>query len=249
MRRVRPHRAAGRRQRGALGPRRGAAHQSRFVMDAPPGTRFLEPELVRQGDGGATAATRSRCTRVGPDGPLVKKIRNWRANRNCAKTDRGNPDLPGRRHAGRCRSTIAGATRIVQRAVCVGGSRKRFCSARSINDITDLSGPRRPSLDLSPPAVAHRAGQPLHPRRLGQRQPERHLHRQRQRRHQDAPRPSSAATRVPSTIGHATTPAPIPCTNDPGQIQVDTAKLARGNAAAAGAGGRRGRQRGRLRSR
>jgi hypothetical protein len=123
---------------------RGA--QSRFVMDAPVGTRFLSLNWSGK-------ATRRDCRyslqmyALRPDGPPVK-IRNWRANRNCPKTDRTQVAQVGVPRPKRF--DISGATRIVQRAVCVGGSRKRFCSARSINDVrtyyaeatvVDLSGP------------------------------------------------------------------------------------------------------------
>src|SRR5918995_927041 len=112
-----------------------AGHQAGFVLDAPPGTSFLELKWSGK-------ARRRDCRyaiqmyAVGSDGSLVKKIRNWRANRNCGKTDRGYTQVA---QVGGVRKPVpfpvAGATRIVQRSVCVGGSRKRFCSARSINRI------------------------------------------------------------------------------------------------------------------
>ena len=130
-----------------------AGHQAGFVLDAPPGTSFLELQWSGK-------ARRRDCRyaiqmyAVGPDGSLVKKIRNWRANRNCGKTDRGYTQVS---QVGGIRRPVPfampGATRIVQRTVCVGGSRKRFCSARSINRIQTFWAEATVA-DNSPPTVA-----------------------------------------------------------------------------------------------
>jgi hypothetical protein len=130
-----------------------AGHQAGFVLDAPPGTSFLELKWSGK-------ARRRDCRyaiqmyAVGPDGSLVKKIRNWRANRNCGKTDRGYTQVS---QVGGIRRPVPfampGATRIVQRTVCVGGSRKRFCSARSINRIQTFWA-EATIADNSPPTVA-----------------------------------------------------------------------------------------------
>ena len=130
-----------------------AGHQAGFVLDAPPGTSFLELQWSGK-------ARRRDCRyaiqmyAVGPDGSLVKKIRNWRANRNCGKTDRGYTQVS---QVGGIRRPVPfampGATRIVQRTVCVGGSRKRFCSARSINRIQTFWA-EATIADNSPPTVA-----------------------------------------------------------------------------------------------
>ena len=130
-----------------------AGHQAGFVLDAPPGTSFLELQWSGK-------ARRRDCRyaiqmyAVGPDGSLVKKIRNWRANRNCGKTDRGYTQVS---QVGGIRRPVPfampGATRIVQRTVCVGDSRKRFCSARSINRIQTFWA-EATIADNSPPTVA-----------------------------------------------------------------------------------------------
>lgn len=78
-------------------------HQAGFVLDAPLDTNFLE--LKWSGE-----AQRRDCRyalqmyAVGPDWSLLKKIRNWRANRNCPRAERdttrlqvGQVGLPSRR--------------------------------------------------------------------------------------------------------------------------------------------------------
>jgi hypothetical protein len=130
--------------------RRG--HQAGFVLDAPPGTSFLELKWsgrVRRRD----CRYALQMYAIGPDGSLVKNIRNWRANRNCAKRDNRTQVA----QVGGIRRPVPfpmpGATRIVQRSVCIGGSRKRFCSARSINRIQTFWA-EATIADGSPPAVA-----------------------------------------------------------------------------------------------
>ena len=109
-------------------------------------------EVVRQGQA-ARLPLRAPDVRGRPDGSLVKKIRNFRANRNCAKSDNRTQVA----QVGGIRRPVPfpmpGATRIVQRSVCVGGSRKRFCSARSINRIQTFWA-EATIADGSPPAVA-----------------------------------------------------------------------------------------------
>ncbi|MBA3262183.1 MAG: hypothetical protein H0T69_06885, partial [Thermoleophilaceae bacterium] len=194
--------------------------QSRFVMDAPPGTRFLS--LTWSGK-----ATRRDCRYTlqfyayRPDGP-PESIRNFRANHNCPKAEHTQTaGLPKPKTY-----PIAGATRIVQRAVCVGGSRKRFCSARSVNNIrtfyaeatvVDLSGPSVAVVQDNPftqgewvngtQSVSYTANDNVGVKTahalIGGNAREEH------------PRPCDY-TRL------------VPCTNDPGQIRVDTTKLSDG---------------------
>jgi hypothetical protein len=130
--------------------RRG--NQAGFVLDAPPGASFLELKWsgrVRRRD----CRYALQMYAVGADGALVKKIRNWRANRNCAKRDNRTQVA----QVGGIRRPVPfpmpGATRIVQRSVCVGGSRKRFCSARSINRIQTFWAEATVA-DGSAPAIA-----------------------------------------------------------------------------------------------
>jgi hypothetical protein len=129
--------------------------QAGFVMDAPAGTRgFLELKW-------SGLAERRDCRyaiqmyALGPDGSLVKKIRNFPANRNCPKSDDGTTRLQVAKVGGKKEPVpfaMPGATRIVQRTVCVGGSRERFCSARSINRIRTFWA-EATIADDSPPAV------------------------------------------------------------------------------------------------
>ena len=230
---------AGRRQRGALGPRQGAAtrrasslthHQARASSSSSgPAKR-----------GGATAATRSRCTRSAPTARWSRRSATGAPTATAARPTAATPRSPrSGGYAGRCRSRCAGATRIVQRTVCVGGSRKRFCSARSINRIQTFWAEATVA-DNSPPTVAVVQDNPFTQGawvngnqsvtytvsdNVGVRRG-----------------PGSGAFRHDRPCDYTRT---IPCTNDPGRIDVDTTKLARGNAAARGARGGRCGQRGR----
>jgi len=135
----------------ANGGRVKRGHQAGFVMDAPPSTSFVELKWsgrVRRRD----CRYALQMYAVGPDGSLVKRIRNWRANRNCAKTDNRaqTAQVGGIRRP--VTFAMPGATRIVQRIVCVGGSRKRFCSKRSINRIQTFWA-EATIADGTPPAV------------------------------------------------------------------------------------------------
>jgi hypothetical protein len=204
---------------------RGA--QSRFIMDAPPGTSFLNLNWSGK-------AIRRDCRyalqmyALGPDGSPVEKIRNWRANHNCPKADGlqvAQIGVPRPKQF-----NIAGATRIVQRTVCSGSRHKPFCSARSINQVRTYYA-QATVADGSPPAVSIvqdnrftqgawvngtqsvtytasdnvgiKAGVAL----VGGREI-------RQDRPCDYTRP-------------------IPCTNDPGRVEVDTTKLEEGSQALA----------------
>jgi hypothetical protein len=123
---------------------RGA--QSLFVMDAPPGTRFVRfrwsGKIMRRDCRYALQLYADR-----PDGPPIA-IRNVRANRKCPRPGRAQASgLPRPRTY-----DVAGATRIVQRAICVGGSRKRFCSARGINQIRTFQA-QATVADITGPAV------------------------------------------------------------------------------------------------
>jgi hypothetical protein len=126
--------------------RRG--HQAGFVMDAPAGTSFValnwSGKALRRDcryaiQMYALAADGSVVKVRRPDGTEAGGIRNFPANRNCARKDSRASYLQVQQLGTRSRPKSFGmlgpATRIVQRTVCVGGSRKRFCSARSINRI------------------------------------------------------------------------------------------------------------------
>jgi 5-hydroxyisourate hydrolase-like protein (transthyretin family) len=124
---------------------RGA--RSYFVMRAPEGTRFARLSWSGQ-------ARRRDCRYAlqlwasRPDGPPVS-IKNVRANRGCPR--RGYAQGAG---WPRARSyDIAGATSIVQRAVCVGSHRTPFCSSRGLNYIRTFKA-QATVVDVSPPGVS-----------------------------------------------------------------------------------------------
>ncbi len=102
--------------------------QSGFVLNAPPGTTFSR--LRWSGH-----AQRRDCRYAlqffaqRPDASLVS-IKNIRANRNCPRPNFAQTS------AARLRAyDLGGATRIVQRVVCVGAPSREFCSARGQNFI------------------------------------------------------------------------------------------------------------------
>jgi hypothetical protein len=144
--------------------RRG--HQAGFVIDAPPGTSFVNlnwsGKALRRdcryalqmyalaADGSVVKVRRQ-------NGRVVGGIRNFPANRHCARKDPGNSYLQvsqlGQKYRPHLFGMLGPATRIVQRTVCVGGTRKRFCSARSINRIHTWWAEATVA-DSSPPSVA-----------------------------------------------------------------------------------------------
>jgi hypothetical protein len=102
--------------------------QSGFVLNAPPGTTFSR--LRWSGH-----AQRRDCRYAlqffaqRPDASLVS-IKNVRANRNCPRPNFAQAS------AARLRAyDLGGATRIVQRVVCMGAPSREFCSARGQNFI------------------------------------------------------------------------------------------------------------------
>lgn len=103
--------------------------QSAFVLDAPPGTTFSR--LRWSGH-----AHRRDCRYAlqlyaeRPGAPAVA-IKNVRANRNCPRPDRAQASSWPRPRA----YDLGGASRVVQRVVCVGTSSTPFCSARGQNYI------------------------------------------------------------------------------------------------------------------
>ena len=110
---------------------RGA--QSLVTISAPPGTHFT---IVSVGGHGAPARLPLRAAalrrRAAPDAPRAPaiSIKNVRANDDCPR--------PARAKAAGYKSrtyNVSGATRIVQRVVCVGGGGRQSCSARGSNYI------------------------------------------------------------------------------------------------------------------
>ena len=128
----------------ARGGRVAHGAQSAFVLDAPSGTAFSR--LRWSGH-----AHRRDCRyalqlyALRPDGSSVA-IKNVRANHDC----------PHRAHAQasswpRPRSyDLGGASRIVQRVVCVGASSHQFCSARGLNYFQTFTAEATVSDSLGP---------------------------------------------------------------------------------------------------
>jgi hypothetical protein len=98
------------------------------AITAPPGTRLTTLRW-------AGTARRRDCRyalQLFADGPAIKPIaiKNVRANRRCPR--------PRRAQAAGYRARtykVPGATRIVQRVICVGNRQRRSCSARGLNYI------------------------------------------------------------------------------------------------------------------
>ena len=124
---------------------RGA--RSYFVMRAPAGTRFARLNWSGQ-------ARRRDCRYAlqlwasRPDGPPVP-IKNVRANRRCPR-----PKFAQAAGWPRARTyDIGGATKIVQRVVCVGAKKTPYCSSRGLNYIRTFKA-QATVVDISPPAVS-----------------------------------------------------------------------------------------------
>jgi hypothetical protein len=118
--------------------------QSAFVLSAPPGTAFSR--LRWSGH-----AQRRDCRyalqvyAVRPDGSDAT-IKNVRANRGCPRPEVAQASSWPRPRA----YDLGGATKIVQRVVCVGAASAQFCSGRGLNymqtftaeaTVVDTSGP------------------------------------------------------------------------------------------------------------
>ena len=148
--------------------------RSYFVMNAPAGTRFARFTWSGQ-------ARRRDCRYAlqlwasRPDGPPVP-IKNVRANTRCPR--RGYAQAAGwpRPHT----YDINGATKIVQRIVCVGERRAPHCSSRGLNYIRTFKA-QATVVDVSPPAVSVLAGQPVYAGAVGEREADRELRGERQR--------------------------------------------------------------------
>jgi 5-hydroxyisourate hydrolase-like protein (transthyretin family) len=123
---------------------RGA--RSYFVMRAPVGTRFARFSWSGQ-------ARRRDCRYAlqlwasRPDGPPVP-IKNVRANRRCPRRNFAQAaGWPRARTYG-----IDGATKIVQRVVCVGAKRTPYCSSRGLNYIRTFKA-QATVVDVSAPVI------------------------------------------------------------------------------------------------
>lgn len=106
---------------------RGA--QSGFILAAPPGTTFSR--LRWSGHAHRRDCRYALQLYAERPGTSAVSIKNVRANRNCPR-----PDLAQASSWPRLRAyDLGGATRIVQRVVCVGAPEREFCSARGQNYI------------------------------------------------------------------------------------------------------------------
>lgn len=131
---------------------RGA--QSGFVLSAPPGTaisRLRWSGIAHRRD--CRYALQLYAER--PDASTVS-IKNVRANRHCP-----NPESAQASSWPRLRAyDLGGASRIVQRVVCVGTSSREYCSARGQNYIGTLAA-EATVVDASPPSAAIVQERPL----------------------------------------------------------------------------------------
>lgn len=123
------------------------------TITAPPGTRLTTFRW-------AGTARRRDCRyalQLYADAPDIKAIpiKNVRANRHCPR--------PARAQAAGYRArtyNVSGATRIVQRVICVGGNGHRSCSARGLNFVRTYKASVG-VVDSLPPAVAIPPDTPL----------------------------------------------------------------------------------------
>jgi hypothetical protein len=128
--------------------------QSAFVLNAPPGTAFSR--LRWSGH-----AQRRDCRyalqlyAVRPDGSDAT-IKDVRANRNCPRPEGAQASSWPRPRA----YDLGGATKIVQRVVCVGASSGQFCSGHGLNYIQTFTA-EATVVDNSGPAVSVVADTPL----------------------------------------------------------------------------------------
>ena len=121
--------------------------RSGFVMTAPAGTRFSRftwsGQARRRDCGYALQLWAGR-----PDGPPVP-IKNVRPNNRCPRV--GNAQAAG---WPRPRTyDVSGATKIVQRIVCIGEDKAPYCSSRGLNYIRTFKA-QATVVDVSPPAVS-----------------------------------------------------------------------------------------------
>jgi hypothetical protein len=130
-----------------------AGAQSAFVLSAPPGTAFARLRW-------SGYAQRSDCRyslqmyAVRPDGSDAT-IKNVRANRHCPSTASQASSWPRPRAY-----DLGGATKIVQRVVCVGAALAQFCSGRRPNYMQTFTA-EATVVDNSGPSVAIVADTPL----------------------------------------------------------------------------------------
>ena len=152
----------------------------------------------------ATAATRCSSTPRRPDASAVP-IKNVRANRNCPRPDAAQASSWPRLRA----YDLGGATRIVQRVVCVGAPSREFCSARGQNYIRTFAA-EATVVDGSAHRSESSTDSPLARGEWVSGQAELQLRSLRQRRRQEALRAHQRHGARDSTRGPATTRSASP---------------------------------------
>lgn len=194
--------------------------QSAFVMEAPPGTTFSRFRW-------SGAMHRRDCRyalqlyAVRPDESAVP-IKNVRANRHCPPS--GDAQASGWPHPRAY--DLGGATRIVQRVVCVGGSGEQSCSARGQNyvqtftveaTVVDDSGP---SVSIVPEGPLARGEWVRGKQTLGYEASD------------NVGIKEAWVSSASGSVGHGEGRAcdyaqRVPCPNGPGQLEVETERLPR----------------------
>lgn len=123
---------------------RGA--ESGFILSAPPGTAFSR---LRWSGYARRRDCRYALQVYADGGPAPVAIKNVRANRGCPR-----PGLAQASNYPQMRAfELGGATRIIQRVVCVGAPEHQFCSARGQNYIGTLAA-EATVVDGSAPSVS-----------------------------------------------------------------------------------------------
>ncbi len=203
---------------------RGA--MSQVTMTAPPGTQFT------QLDWGGGAA-RSDCRYAiqfwveAPDGRKIRSIKDKRANRGCPR--RGHRQLFG--HPIKA-YPIDGATRIVQRVLCVGRNRSA-CSASGVN-LINTTYAQVTIADVAPPTASVFADTPLaRGEWVGGTQPLGYDATDNvgvQKVEAIGAEVSGGADRRPCTFAtlEQVYADRVPCPNGPGQIEVNTSQFPEG---------------------
>jgi hypothetical protein len=197
---------------------RGA--RSYFVMRAPDGTQFKRLSWSGQ-------ARRRDCRYAlqlwagKPDGQAVP-IKNVRANRRCPRPKHAQA-------AGWTRTRtydISGATKIVQRVVCVGSREAPYCSSRGLNYIRTFKAQATVE-DFSPPAIGI-----VQDNAFTRGDWVRGLQSVTYGAWDNAGvrlvRPILGGVALGGTSRPCDSARPIPCTNGPGTVSVDTGVLGEG---------------------
>jgi hypothetical protein len=128
--------------------------ESAFLLSAPPETTFSRLRWSGQAHRrDCRYALQLYAERPGTS-PVA--IKNVRANRSCPLPDRAQASSWPRLRA----YDLGGATRIVQRVVCVGGPSHEFCSARGQNYIRTFAA-EATVIDGVAPSIGVVAGSPL----------------------------------------------------------------------------------------